>query len=762
MLEASLLKYSLEYPYAELRQATEGFSNDGLLGKGSFGAVYRGTQRDGTNVAIKVLDAPAKAGFEEEVRVLSKFRHPNLVILMGFARHGQQRMLVYEFLEGGDVYKRLQKSNDGQLRFPWLRRIAVALDAACGLSHLHNSTPKVFHRDIKSLNILLDRSGTAKMADFGLACLSATSSYGMKVQETGGTVGYADPLYVSRGIVTEGSEVFSFGVVLLELLTARAAAWIENLGGRQCTRLLVTAIAENKAKVLSLLDEQAGWPSKMAASLAELALQCTNSREEVRPDFAAVVRRLRRHLELGQAQEAECGRHLEDDDMFFGCQKDQSAKRAEQQLRRKTSKANFSVLPTQQQHHHPVQQQQPQCQDLDHQQQLLQQYRLQQQQQQQLLAQQMEEEKRQRQQQMLLLQQQIQQQQMQQQQMQLQQVQQQQVQQQVLQEQPEIEPEGCQQAAWESGDFLWALEVTAVLGKDTSQLPLEHKALVQMAPQGNGEGMPTMRVGRLFQEELFQMLLGEASQSISREHMQIWAAVPCDGHAPLSLLLTNYSSGRTMLNGMPMEELGNEAMLNDGDVIELGAAAAALNGKVCMPLLQLTLRMGKAMSNAKAAMAREVPEASTATPSSPSEVSQGSEAGTAAYCLLLRGSGVREGVPDSDLCLSVPAYQPDTQAGGSLVIGRGYDPEFWYRILATDTVNSFSRQHFQVATMEGHSSGAPAMIRCLSQRYPITVRRRTGDQEGAVTLDHCHPPVPLWPGDDIEVLEGLQMLFSMC
>merc|ERR1719382_2205446 len=108
--DSSLNQISLEYSYAELQQATRCFDISTRLGHGSFGGVYRGIQRDGTEVAVKVLDVPEEGGFEEEVRVLSKFRHPNLVILMGFARFGTQRFLVYELLEGGDVFKRLQKS----------------------------------------------------------------------------------------------------------------------------------------------------------------------------------------------------------------------------------------------------------------------------------------------------------------------------------------------------------------------------------------------------------------------------------------------------------------------------------------------------------------------------------------------------------------------------------------------------------------------------------------------------------------------------
>ncbi|CAE7280020.1 CCR2, partial [Symbiodinium pilosum] len=133
--------------------------------------------KDGSQVAVKAIDLaavvgagdnPEDAGFDEEVMMLSKFRHPNLVTLLGWGSHGSSRYLVYELLSGGDLFRRLHKSrSQTPTPFPWHERLSVCLDAATGLSHMHNSTPKAFHRDIKSANILLDRHGTAKMADFG-------------------------------------------------------------------------------------------------------------------------------------------------------------------------------------------------------------------------------------------------------------------------------------------------------------------------------------------------------------------------------------------------------------------------------------------------------------------------------------------------------------------------------------------------------------------------------------------------------------------
>merc|ERR1719356_2430524 len=124
---------------------------------------------------------------------------------MGFARHGRERYLVYELLPGGDVNARLNKDTS----FTWRLRLSVVLDAALGLSHLHGSRPQVFHRDVKTQNILMDKNGTGKVADSGLACLAAPNQHSMTVQRASGTIGYADPLYIQSGVVTEKSEVYS-------------------------------------------------------------------------------------------------------------------------------------------------------------------------------------------------------------------------------------------------------------------------------------------------------------------------------------------------------------------------------------------------------------------------------------------------------------------------------------------------------------------------------------------------------------------------
>jgi len=266
--DAVLNRIAQEFLYEDLVVATGSFQASSRLGEGSYGAVFHGVLRDGTEVAIKALASPKEGGFREEVEVLSRFRHPNLVTLMGFARNGRERYLVYELLPGGDVNSRLNKDSS----FTWKPRLDVVLDASLGLSHLHCSRPQVFHRDVKTQNILMDKNGTGKVADFGLACLAQPNQDKMAVAETSGTIGYADPLYIRTGVVTEKSEVYSLGMVILEVLTGRPPA-LQHPSGR--IEYQFDHLNGELERLLPMLDPRGKWPGELAKRLGGLALQCT-------------------------------------------------------------------------------------------------------------------------------------------------------------------------------------------------------------------------------------------------------------------------------------------------------------------------------------------------------------------------------------------------------------------------------------------------------------------------------------------------------
>eukprot|EP00930_Biecheleria_cincta_P060900 TRINITY_DN46481_c0_g1_i1.p1 TRINITY_DN46481_c0_g1~~TRINITY_DN46481_c0_g1_i1.p1 ORF type:complete len:931 (+),score=138.25 TRINITY_DN46481_c0_g1_i1:56-2848(+) len=298
-----LREISLEYSQDVLLAATQNLDPFRKLGSGNYGCVYRGTLQDGSELAIKVMEVEEEdsSGFAEEVLVLSKFRHPNLVTLMGWGtgcdEYGRaRRFLVYELLAGGDVAHRLQKCQAAGKPFTWVERLWVALDAACGLSHMHNSTPKAFHRDIKSANILLDRTGTAKMADFGLSGIAKNKNkLNMTCQQISGTPGYACPHYIKTGKVTEQTEVYAYGMVLMEILLNMMPAC---MGGNGVIIYPMHQKIQPESpgaleRAAAAADQRAEWPPTLAKDIAEVSLTCTRYDEKTRPAFTDVGKRLR-------------------------------------------------------------------------------------------------------------------------------------------------------------------------------------------------------------------------------------------------------------------------------------------------------------------------------------------------------------------------------------------------------------------------------------------------------------------------------------
>ncbi|KAM0912321.1 hypothetical protein ACQ4PT_012867 [Festuca glaucescens] len=217
------------FGYDELAAATDRFSEANLLGEGGFGHVYKGTVR-GQEVAIKKLRAGSGQGHKEfraEVDIISRVHHKNLVSLVGFCIHAEQRLLVYEYVPNKTLESQLHHgilvmvSGSSRAALDWPRRWKIAVGSAKGLAYLHEDChPKIIHRDIKAANILLDYNYEPKVADFGLAKCQEIEQTAVETRIMG-TFGYLAPEYAATGKVSDRSDVFSFGVMLLELITGR-------------------------------------------------------------------------------------------------------------------------------------------------------------------------------------------------------------------------------------------------------------------------------------------------------------------------------------------------------------------------------------------------------------------------------------------------------------------------------------------------------------------------------------------------------------
>ncbi|XP_009147911.2 proline-rich receptor-like protein kinase PERK7 isoform X3 [Brassica rapa] len=213
------------FTYEELAAATQGFSKDHLLGQGGFGYVHKGVLPNGKEIAVKSLKAGSGQGdreFQAEVDIISRVHHRHLVSLVGYCSNsGGQRLLVYEFLPNDTLEFHLHVIGKTGTVMDWPTRLKIALGSAKGLAYLHEDChPKIIHRDIKASNILLDLNFEAKVADFGLAKLSQDNNTHVSTRVMG-TFGYLAPEYAASGKLTDKSDVFSFGIMLLELITGR-------------------------------------------------------------------------------------------------------------------------------------------------------------------------------------------------------------------------------------------------------------------------------------------------------------------------------------------------------------------------------------------------------------------------------------------------------------------------------------------------------------------------------------------------------------
>ncbi|CAL0324535.1 unnamed protein product [Lupinus luteus] len=290
-----LKKFSLH----ELQVATDRFSNKNILGRGGFGKVYKGRLTDGSVVAVKRLKEERTQGgelqFQTEVEMISLAVHRNLLRLEGFCMTPTERLLVFPFMANGSVASCLRESKESQPPLDWRKRKHIALGAARGLAYLHDHcNPKIVHRDVKADNILLDDEFEAVVGDFGLAKLMDYKDTHVTTAVRG-TIGHIAPEYLSTGKTSEKTDVFGYGVMLLELITGQRAFDLARLAKDDDIMLLdwVKGLLEHK-NFETLVDAnlQGDYDEVGVEQLIQVALLCTQGSATERPKMSEVVRML--------------------------------------------------------------------------------------------------------------------------------------------------------------------------------------------------------------------------------------------------------------------------------------------------------------------------------------------------------------------------------------------------------------------------------------------------------------------------------------
>ncbi|KAL2331408.1 hypothetical protein Fmac_018989 [Flemingia macrophylla] len=278
---------------ADLLKSTNNFNQANIIGCGGFGLVYKAYLPNGTKAAIKRLSGDCgqmEREFQAEVEALSRAQHKNLVSLKGYCRHGNDRLLIYSYLENGSLDYWLHECVEENSALKWDTRLKIAQGAARGLAYLHKGCePYIVHRDVKSSNILLDDKFEAHLADFGLSRL--LQPYDTHVTtDLVGTLGYIPPEYSQTLTATFRGDVYSFGVVLLELLTCRRP--VEVIKGKNCRNLVSWVFQMKSENKEQEIFDPAIWQKDHEKQLLEvlaIACKCLDQDPRQRPSIEVVV-----------------------------------------------------------------------------------------------------------------------------------------------------------------------------------------------------------------------------------------------------------------------------------------------------------------------------------------------------------------------------------------------------------------------------------------------------------------------------------------
>ncbi|THG03998.1 hypothetical protein TEA_007131 [Camellia sinensis var. sinensis] len=292
------------FTFRQIKAATNNFDNNNKIGEGGFGSVYKGVLLDGTVIAVKQLSSKSKQGnreFVNEIGMISGLQHPNLVRLYGYCIEGNQLLLVYEYMENNSLARALFGPQEWQLNLGWPTRLKICIGIARGLAFpLHEeSRLKIVHRDIKATNVLLDGDLNPKISDFGLAKLSEDDNTHISTR-VAGTIGYMAPEYALWGYLTNKADVYSFGIVALEIAAGKDNMKFRPSDKYVCLLDWVSPCFATKGRLMELVVPKLGpdFDKEEAIKMIKIALLCTNPSPAIRPAMSAVVSMLEGHLDI--------------------------------------------------------------------------------------------------------------------------------------------------------------------------------------------------------------------------------------------------------------------------------------------------------------------------------------------------------------------------------------------------------------------------------------------------------------------------------